>query len=223
MERTLLIVVSAARSPAATPWLEFRISRIVTPPARVRPRAAGYGRRYAGRKKRNGQQAAHAARPASSPRIHSNRPVRAVRRLRHAARRAPRSMVAFETLLFSTPSPEFRIPNRSHGWSRLAAPTARRGVLHMHDRLAQAHVCSYRFGARTSVIGARSKMGGTAHVGPGLLLSPSLGPLCAQILLFFVHPKYARAVLRAGASNRCARCDAAPCGPQAGTTARGVL
>ena len=50
-------------------------------------------------------------------------------------------------------------------------------------------------------------MGGTAHVGPGLLLSPSLGPLCAQILLFFVRPKYARAVLRADASVRCARCD----------------
>ena len=60
-------------------------------------------------------------------------------------------MVAFETLLFSTPFPEFRRPNRSHGWSRLAAPTARRGVLHMHGRLAQARSCSYRLGARTSV------------------------------------------------------------------------
>jgi hypothetical protein len=50
-------------------------------------------------------------------------------------------------------------------------------------------------------------MGGTAHVGPGLLLSPSLGPLCAQMLVFFVRPKYARAVLRADASVRCARCD----------------
>ena len=53
--------------------------------------------------------------------------------------------------------------------------------------------------------------------------SPSLGSMCAQMLLFFVRPKYARAVLRADASVRCARCDAAPCGPQAGTTARGVL
>ena len=50
-------------------------------------------------------------------------------------------------------------------------------------------------------------MGGTAQVGPGLLLSPSLGPLCGQMLLFFVRPKYARAVLRADASVRCARCD----------------
>ena len=61
------------------------------------------------------------------------------------------SMVAFETLLFSTPFPEFRRPNRSHGWSLLAAPTARRRVLHMHGRLAQARSCSYRLGAWTSV------------------------------------------------------------------------
>jgi hypothetical protein len=61
------------------------------------------------------------------------------------------SMVAFETLLFSPPFREFRRPNRSNGWRRLAAPTARRGVLHMHGRLAQARSCSYRLGARTSV------------------------------------------------------------------------
>jgi hypothetical protein len=54
-------------------------------------------------------------------------------------------------VLFSAPFPEFRRPNRSHGWRRLAAPTARRGVLHMHGRLAQARSCSYRLGARTSV------------------------------------------------------------------------
>ena len=63
----------------------------------------------------------------------------------------------------------------------------------------------------------------TVHVGPGLLLSPSLGPMCAQILPIFVRSKCARAVLRAGASVGCARCDAAACGPQARTNARGGL
>ncbi len=47
-------------------------------------------------------------------------------------------------------------------------------------------------------------MWGTVHVGPGLLLSPSLGPMCAQMLLFFVRSKCARAVLRAGLGWVCA-------------------
>ena len=66
-------------------------------------------------------------------------------------------------------------------------------------------------------------MWGTAHVGPGLLLSPSLRPMCPQMLPIFGRSKCARAVLRAGASVGCARCDPAACGPQARTNARGGL
>ena len=55
-----------------------------------------------------------------------------------------------------------------------------------------------------------------------LLLSPSSGPMCAQMLPISVRSECARAVLRAGASVGCARCEAAACGPQpARTTARG--
>ena len=42
---------------------------------------------------------------------------------------------------------------------------------------------------------------------PRFAIVAVLRALCAQILLFFVRPKYARAVLRADASVRCARCD----------------
>ena len=90
-------------------------------------------------------------------------------------------------------------PNRTARSSPHAWPTCAGAQLLLSARCAD--LCA------PSVKGARSQMGGTAQVGPGLLLSPSLGPLCAQMLPIFVRPKYARAVLRADASVRCTRCD----------------